>query len=1002
MARNSSANTERDRSGIVTLASRAILALGGLAVIAGIGIVAFIQLTAPASDEVRSAAEDSAGSAARIIDRIQGHLRHPEVLEQARQALAGDDAALGLLEEELNSRGVQNVIDLRVFPPRAEEIETGSYPDPDFGVIQMLVEARREGSAVAQIHYAGTPNENLVLAEAVPGAEHDEPVGMILLRVPAEFMTGQLVRPANRAWMRMVQGSREIALRPAGMEIPSRAASRVPVEGSDLAIEWGVSRGTGVLSFDGGLMVAGLGVVLALLGVGGQRVAARLAVMQRRREALAAREAAVSGGRDQAKAAQPRETSDAARPRTPETAPRVEEPMPPEQTEAEPDSSPDEPKPDLPDWLVDSGAGADAGDIFGGQGAGESGAGEVADNDQEREQPAEEDDLGLEVPDLDQILEQIDDEPEQDRAGTPPPEPDLDFTPSTRKEPEPDESQPAESGHDDEEPETLSLDTDDGEVESDEPSGSDSKADLESDSGLELGPVLELDSDDADETESAPEPDDEPASGEVGSELELETDSDATERLSKEGEDTRTDPEVEIDTGSGLFFSDEIRGVADETLDAETATRIGRAIATVAAQRGMTRFAVARDGRFSGPILLSALIRGLRNGGMDVVEVGAVPTPLLWFAAVELAGGCGVMVTGSHHPPEYNGFRIMLGGELVAGAQMAEIVGVFETGEFREGEGDYEQDDVAERYRARLLEDVKPARSLKVVVDCGHGIAGSIAPGLFEALGAEVIPLYCDVDGSFPNHPADPSRGENVEDLRLCVRNFQADIGIAFDGDGDRLAVVTDTSEIVSFDHLMMLLAKSALSGNRDGTVVFDVTASSKLAEVIAEAGGRGVMGPTGVGAIDRLRREQDAVLAGERDGHVLLADRWNGFDDALYAGARLLEVLSSDKRGVDESVKELPVFVYSSERAIVVDADRGRELIRRLSTEADWSEAALSTLDGLRVDYSDRWGLIRMDRDKRQPVMCFGADEASGISRIKSEFKDRMLAIDPDLPLPY
>ena len=412
--------------------------------------------------------------------------------------------------------------------------------------------------------------------------------------------------------------------------------------------------------------------------------------------------------------------------------------------------------------------------------------------------------------------------------------------------------------------------------------------------------------------------------------------------------------------------------------------------------------AVARDGRFSGPVLLSALIRGLRNAGMNVIEIGAVPTPLLWFAAAELAEGCGVMVTGSHHPPKYNGFRVMIGGELIEPAGMAQLARRVKARDFAKGEGSYEQQDILERYGKRLTSDIQLERPLKVVVDCGNGVGGTVVPRLLQAVGVDLIPLYCDVDGAFPNHRPDPSSPDDLEDLRLCVRNFQAELGIAFDGDADRLVLITKNGEIVWPDRLMMLLATDILSSRPGEAVVFDVRCSGHLQRVVEHAGGRGVMTATGQQSVAYRLREENAPLGGDMNGHLFINDRWYPFDDAIYAAARLLEILAADTREVDEIFAEQPQFRASPEIVVNIEREQSQSLVDRLGREVDFGDALLTRIDGVRADWSDRWGLARVDADTGRLILRFGADEATALGRVRSEFRDKLLELEPKLPLPY
>ncbi len=451
-----------------------------------------------------------------------------------------------------------------------------------------------------------------------------------------------------------------------------------------------------------------------------------------------------------------------------------------------------------------------------------------------------------------------------------------------------------------------------------------------------------------------------------------------------------------------MFDEDGIRGVYDRTLDASRATLIGRAIGTLAARQGQHTIAVGRDGRMSGPLLLSALIRGLRNAGMDVIEAGALPTPALWYAAHEMAGGCGVMVTASHNPPEQNGFKIMLDGRVLGREQLIQVVRIAVDGEFAEGEGGYVQEEVVREYATALAEKIELKRPPKVVVDCGNGIAGSVVPILFEALGADLIPLYCDVDGGFPNHAPNPNDPECLEDLRLCVRNFQAEFGIAFDGDADQMTLVGNDSEVVGTDRALMLLAQFLLDDSPGGKVVMDVRCAPQLKQVIADLGGQVVVSEAGSVPMSHCLIDEQAVLGCEMDGQIIIAKDWYPFADAIFAAARITELFAAGKHSVQDRLADLPQFRSTGQLLLAISAERGRELIEQLRADTDFGDAELTDVDGLRVDYPDRSGLIRVVNGRDAIELRFTGGDPSALAQIKGEFREWLLAIDSDLPLPY
>ncbi|MFW6346413.1 MAG: phosphomannomutase/phosphoglucomutase, partial [Halomonas sp.] len=345
---------------------------------------------------------------------------------------------------------------------------------------------------------------------------------------------------------------------------------------------------------------------------------------------------------------------------------------------------------------------------------------------------------------------------------------------------------------------------------------------------------------------------------------------------------------------ASIFRAYDIRGIVDDTLTEASVEAIGRAIGSEAAARGESTVVVARDGRLSGPRLQAALIRGLNAAGRDVIDIGMVPTPVLYFATHVLDGtASGVMVTGSHNPPDYNGFKIVLGGETLSGDAITALHTRIATGDLTEGQGSVRQVDVRDAYLARILADVRLARPLKAVVDCGNGVAGELGPQLVEKLGAETLPLFAEIDGTFPNHHPDPGKPENLQDLIQAVQESGADIGLAFDGDGDRLGVITPAGKLIYPDHLLMAFAEDMLSRNPGARVIFDVKCTGNLTRVIEEAGGEPEMWRTGHSLIKARMKETGAALAGEMSGHIFFKERWYGFDDGLYGAARLLEILS-------------------------------------------------------------------------------------------------------------
>ena len=456
---------------------------------------------------------------------------------------------------------------------------------------------------------------------------------------------------------------------------------------------------------------------------------------------------------------------------------------------------------------------------------------------------------------------------------------------------------------------------------------------------------------------------------------------------------------------ASLFRAYDIRGVVGQTLTPETVGTIARAFAAEALDRDQGHVVIGRDGRLSGPELLTALRDGLTAGGMQVTDIGPVPTPVLYYATVALETGTGIVLTGSHNPPDYNGMKMMIGGDTLSGDAIQALRRRIEADDLATGKGSARSiEDFGETYLQRVLEDVNLTRPLRVAVDCGNGITGDLAPVLYERLGCEVHPLYTDVDGTFPNHHPDPSRPENLADLIRCVRDNSLDVGLAFDGDGDRLGVVDSHGQVIWPDRQMILFARAVLAARPGARIVYDVKCSSHLARAIEAAGGDGEMWKTGHSFIKGRMRETDAALGGEMSGHIFFRDRWPGFDDGLYAGARLLELLAADPRNSDEVFRDLPDSVNTPELTIPF-ADDGAHFafMERFAEQARFDDArSILRIDGLRVDYVDGWGLARPSNTTPVVVTRFEADTQEALERIQNAFREQIHAIEPGLELPF
>jgi len=457
-------------------------------------------------------------------------------------------------------------------------------------------------------------------------------------------------------------------------------------------------------------------------------------------------------------------------------------------------------------------------------------------------------------------------------------------------------------------------------------------------------------------------------------------------------------PLPDVDVSETIFRAYDIRGIVGETLSADTVRVIGRAIGSEGIDRGVKTICIGFDGRHSSPELADALGSGIMAAGCDVINLGAIPTPVLYFATHELGTGSGVMVTGSHNPANYNGLKIMLGGETLSGEAIQRLLQRIQTGDFVSGRGSQSSQDVRRAYLDRIVGDIAVAAPLKVVLDAGNGIAGELAPILVEELGCEVVPLYCEVDGDFPNHHPDPGKPENLKDLIAAVKSEKADLGLAFDGDGDRLGVVTNTGKIIWPDRLMMLFARDVVSRNPGADVLYDVKCSRRLAGVISEAGGRPIMWKTGHSLMKAKMKETGALLAGEMSGHIFFGERWFGFDDGLYAAARLLEILGIEDRDSGEVFEDFPEDVSTPELNVEVTEQTKFGIIEQLGQKGDFGDGSISTIDGIRVEFSDGWGLCRASNTTPMLVLRFEAESDEALERIKSVFREQLGKAAPDL----
>jgi phosphomannomutase / phosphoglucomutase len=451
-----------------------------------------------------------------------------------------------------------------------------------------------------------------------------------------------------------------------------------------------------------------------------------------------------------------------------------------------------------------------------------------------------------------------------------------------------------------------------------------------------------------------------------------------------------------------VFRAYDIRGIIGDLLDEDAFYSIGKAISCQLKRLHRPNIFVARDGRLTSEDLSQALIQGLLDSGINVFDLGVAPTPVMYFATHVHDIDCGLMVTGSHNPADYNGIKMVLAGKTLVSNDIDILYELNQSLESIEGEGEYKAFDILNDYMNRVTQDIVLKRSLKVVVDSGNGMAGPFAPEIISRLGCEVIPIYCDIDGRFPNHHPDPTVEANLIDLKAAVAEHNADIGLAFDGDADRLGVITNKGELIWPDRLMMMYAKEVLERNPGAPIVFDVKCSSHLASVIEQAGGIARMCPTGHSIVKAVMKDEKAALAGEMSGHLFFKDRWYGFDDAIYSACRLLEILSRSDESVSTQFDAIPNSINTPEIKIPISDATKFQFMQRLGEQASFPGARLVTIDGLRVEFERGWGLIRASNTTPCLVARFEAEDEQNLVDIQALFKTQLNLLDSNLEIPF
>ena len=452
-----------------------------------------------------------------------------------------------------------------------------------------------------------------------------------------------------------------------------------------------------------------------------------------------------------------------------------------------------------------------------------------------------------------------------------------------------------------------------------------------------------------------------------------------------------------------IFKAYDIRGIVKTDLTPDTVQLIGQAFASASLAKNSKTVVIARDGRLSSPKLSMALAKGLQAGGCDVIDIGMVPTPVLYFATHHLNTGTGIMVTGSHNPPEYNGLKMLMAEKTLYGEDISNLHKAIEQGEFTQGNGSYRTEDLLDIYLKRIVSDVKLSRPLNIAVDCGNGVAGVIATKLFTQLGCNVTELFCDVDGNFPNHHPDPSKLENLKDICQSIEENNLDMGLAFDGDGDRVGVIDNKQNIIWPDRQMILYSEDVLSRNPGAQIIYDIKSSYHLGKAIHNMGGEPLMWKTGHSLIKAKMKETGALLAGEMSGHIFFKERWYGFDDGLYSAARMLEILSKKGGTVEEVFSKLPDSFNTPEINISFAEGEHYTFMDNFKKTSDFSDAEdISTIDGMRITWDKGWGLIRPSNTTPCLVLRFEADNESTLNEIQDKFREQILKVDNSINVPF
>ena len=451
-----------------------------------------------------------------------------------------------------------------------------------------------------------------------------------------------------------------------------------------------------------------------------------------------------------------------------------------------------------------------------------------------------------------------------------------------------------------------------------------------------------------------------------------------------------------------IFRAYDIRGVVETALTPDAVQQIGQAFATEALSQNQKTVVIGRDGRLSSPELAQRLSEGLRAGGCDVIDIGMVPTPVLYYATHKLKTGTGIMVTGSHNPPQYNGLKMLIAGNTLYGDGIKALYQIIVDNSLNKGQGRHTEQDILTDYLETIVNDIKLEKPLNIAVDCGNGVAGVVATELFTRLGCKVTELFCDVDGNFPNHHPDPSKPENLRDLQNAMKENTLDLGLAFDGDGDRVCILDDKQNILWADRQMMLYAEDVLKRKPGALIIYDIKSTTNLAIYIKNLGGNPLMWKTGHSFIKAKMKETGAELAGEMSGHIFFKERWFGFDDGLYSAARMLEIVSQHHEKSSTLFEALPDSFNTPELQIDFAEGEHYKFMEKFIKKADFGDADIITIDGIRVNYANGWGLVRPSNTTPCLVLRFEANDKNTLNEIQNTFREQLLAVDSRLSLPF